>query len=63
MIWWDRLFGTYSEKPAAGDNLIIGLSGFRVAGERTIVRLLTQPFREQRSRDPPPLWLLRTPVR
>ena len=48
LTWWDRLFGTYREKPAAGDNLIIGLSGFRAAGERTILRLLTQPFRDER---------------
>jgi hypothetical protein len=48
LTWWDRLFGTYREKAAAGDNLIIGLSGFRAAGERTTLRLLTQPFRDER---------------
>jgi sterol desaturase/sphingolipid hydroxylase (fatty acid hydroxylase superfamily) len=48
LTWWDRLFGTYREKPAAGDNLIVGLSVFRAAGERTVVRLLTQPFRDER---------------
>jgi sterol desaturase/sphingolipid hydroxylase (fatty acid hydroxylase superfamily) len=46
--WWDRLFGTYREKAAAGEKVVIGLAGFRDASERTIVRLLTQPFRNER---------------
>lgn len=45
--WWDRLFGTYRGKPAAGDEVTIGLSGFRDASERTLLRLLTQPFRNE----------------
>ena len=44
--WWDRLFGTYREAPAAGeDNVVIGLPMFREASELKILRLLTQPFR------------------
>jgi sterol desaturase/sphingolipid hydroxylase (fatty acid hydroxylase superfamily) len=44
--WWDRLFGTYREKPAAGeDNVVIGLPIFRDTKELRITRLLTQPFR------------------
>jgi sterol desaturase/sphingolipid hydroxylase (fatty acid hydroxylase superfamily) len=43
--WWDRLFGTYRAKPAAGDKVVIGLPVFRDASERTLLRLLTQPFR------------------
>jgi sterol desaturase/sphingolipid hydroxylase (fatty acid hydroxylase superfamily) len=42
---WDRLFGTYREKPAAGDKVLIGLPAFRGEPERRITRLLTQPFR------------------
>jgi sterol desaturase/sphingolipid hydroxylase (fatty acid hydroxylase superfamily) len=44
--WWDRLFGTYRDKPAAGEQgIVIGLPIFRDIAELTIVRLLTQPFR------------------
>jgi sterol desaturase/sphingolipid hydroxylase (fatty acid hydroxylase superfamily) len=46
--WWDRLFGTYRAKPAAGDNPVIGLPVFRAASERNLLRLLTQPFRAAR---------------
>jgi sterol desaturase/sphingolipid hydroxylase (fatty acid hydroxylase superfamily) len=46
--WWDRLFGTYREKAAAGDNVVIGLPAFRDASESKISRLLTQPFRAER---------------
>ena len=45
--WWDRLFGTYRAKPAAGEaGMTIGLPIFRDVAELRIVRLLTQPFRE-----------------
>jgi sterol desaturase/sphingolipid hydroxylase (fatty acid hydroxylase superfamily) len=47
LTWWDRLFGTYREKPAAGEKVVIGLSSFRDPDERTIVHLLTQPFRNE----------------
>ena len=44
--WWDRLFGTYRAKPAAGEGrMTIGLLVFRDVAELRIVRLLTQPFR------------------
>jgi sterol desaturase/sphingolipid hydroxylase (fatty acid hydroxylase superfamily) len=44
--WWDRLFGTYRERPAAGEkDMKIGLPIFRDTVELRIVRLLTQPFR------------------
>ncbi len=47
--WWDRLFGTYRAKPAAGEErMTIGLPVFRDAAEQRIVRLLTQPFRNER---------------
>jgi sterol desaturase/sphingolipid hydroxylase (fatty acid hydroxylase superfamily) len=41
--WWDRLFGTYRAAPAA--DVVIGLPDFRAPSERTLQRLLTQPFR------------------
>jgi sterol desaturase/sphingolipid hydroxylase (fatty acid hydroxylase superfamily) len=45
--WWDRLFGTYRAKPAAGEQgMTIGLPIFRDVAELRIVRLLTQPFRD-----------------
>jgi sterol desaturase/sphingolipid hydroxylase (fatty acid hydroxylase superfamily) len=45
--WWDRLFGTYRAKPAAGEqSMTIGLPIFRDVAELRIVRLLTQPFRD-----------------
>ncbi|HXH03307.1 MAG TPA: sterol desaturase family protein [Candidatus Competibacteraceae bacterium] len=44
--WWDRLFGTYRDQPAAGhDGMTIGLAQFRSARELWLDRLLTQPFR------------------
>jgi sterol desaturase/sphingolipid hydroxylase (fatty acid hydroxylase superfamily) len=44
--WWDRLFRTYRAEPAAGEkNVVIGLPIFREVVETGIVRLLTQPFR------------------
>ena len=49
--WWDRLFGTYRAKPAAGEQgMTIGLPIFRDVAELHIVRLLTQPFRKPFSR-------------
>ena len=45
--WWDRLFGTYRAKPAAGEQgITIGLPIFRDLAELHVVRLLTQPFRD-----------------
>jgi sterol desaturase/sphingolipid hydroxylase (fatty acid hydroxylase superfamily) len=45
--WWDRLFGTYRDQPAAGhDAMIIGIQQFRNPAEQRLDRMLTQPFRE-----------------
>ena len=47
--WWDRLFGTYRGKPAAGEQaMTVGLPVFRDVAELKIWRLLTQPFRSAR---------------
>ncbi len=44
--WWDRLFGTYRDQPAAGHrDMTIGLNRFRDAGELRLDRLLLQPLR------------------
>ncbi|MSO67606.1 MAG: sterol desaturase family protein [Pseudolabrys sp.] len=51
MPWWDRLFGTYRARPAAGEQyVVIGLPIFRDIAESTIVHLLTQPFRDDGNR-------------
>jgi sterol desaturase/sphingolipid hydroxylase (fatty acid hydroxylase superfamily) len=45
--WWDRLFGTYRDQPAAGhDDMTIGITQFREPGEQRLDRMLTQPFRD-----------------
>ena len=50
--WWDRLFGIYRAKPAAGEaGMTIGLPIFREAAELRIVRLLTQPSRDDGKRN------------
>jgi len=44
--WWDWLFGTYRDQPAAGhQGMTIGIEQFREARELWIDRMLTQPFR------------------
>ena len=44
--WWDRLFGTYRDQPAAGHaNMTIGLEQFRTERDLRLDRLLIQPFR------------------
>jgi sterol desaturase/sphingolipid hydroxylase (fatty acid hydroxylase superfamily) len=44
--WWDRLFGTYRDQPAAGhDGMTIGIEQFRDPVEQRLDRMLTQPFR------------------
>src|ERR1700690_1672908 len=49
--WWDRLFGTYRAKPAGGgQDMTIGLPIFRDVTELGVVRLLTQPFRDDGNR-------------
>ena len=43
--WWDRLFGTYRDQPAAGHlEMTIGLSQFRDPKGLTLPRLLLLPF-------------------
>ncbi|MDE1937946.1 MAG: sterol desaturase family protein [Alphaproteobacteria bacterium] len=43
--WWDRLFGTYRDQPAAGhDGMTIGLDVFRDPAQLRIDRMLMQPF-------------------
>ena len=45
--WWDRLFGTYRDQPAAGhEKMTIGVEQFRDPAEQRLDRMLTQPFRE-----------------
>jgi len=43
--WWDRLFGTYRDQPAAGHlEMTIGLSQFRDPKGLTLLSLLLLPF-------------------
>ena len=43
--WWDRLFGTYIEQPAAGhDKIVFGLSEFQERKHATLPWMLVQPF-------------------
>jgi sterol desaturase/sphingolipid hydroxylase (fatty acid hydroxylase superfamily) len=46
--WWDRLFGSYRERPRAGDNIVFGLTDERDAGRLGIGRLLALPFAGRR---------------
>ncbi|MGM0784049.1 MAG: sterol desaturase family protein [Pseudomonadota bacterium] len=44
--WWDRLFGTYRDQPAAGHlGMTIGIEDFRNVRELRVDRMLLQPFR------------------
>ena len=42
---WDRIFGSYVPAPAAGEGVVIGVPGWRAAGEQRLDRLLVQPLR------------------
>ena len=45
--WWDRLFGTYRDQPAAGHEVMtIGIEQFRDPAEQRLDHMLTQPFRD-----------------
>ena len=45
--WWDRLFGTYRDQPAAGhEEMTIGIEQIRDPAEQRLDRMLTQPFRK-----------------
>lgn len=49
--WWDRLFGTYRDQPAAGhETMTIGIEQFREPAEQRLDRMLTQPFRDDDTR-------------
>ena len=44
--WWDRLFGTYLDQPAAGhESMQIGIAGFDTPQSQHFRSLLTHPFR------------------
>jgi sterol desaturase/sphingolipid hydroxylase (fatty acid hydroxylase superfamily) len=46
LAWWDRLFGTYRDQPAAGHaGMGIGVEGFAEDDAITLPRLLAQPLR------------------
>lgn len=52
--WWDRLFGTYVDQPAAGhDDMTIGIRAFRKLEEQHLDRMLTQPFRNDHEPEAP----------
>ncbi|OGT74775.1 MAG: sterol desaturase [Gammaproteobacteria bacterium RIFCSPLOWO2_02_FULL_57_10] len=43
--WWDRLFGTYQDQPAAGHlGMTIGIEEFRESQDLQLDRMLLQPF-------------------
>ncbi|MEQ6917732.1 sterol desaturase family protein [Halomonas aquatica] len=43
--WWDRLFGTYRDQPAAGHlGMTIGIESFRESRDLRLGRMLLQPF-------------------
>ncbi len=45
LTWWDRLFGTYRARPAAGyQAMIIGLERFREPRDLRLDRILVMPF-------------------
>ncbi len=47
--WWDRLFGTYQDQPAAGkDDFVVGLRGYQNSGSLKITSMLAHPFRPVR---------------
>lgn len=47
--WWDRLFGTYRDRPEAGlAAMTIGLAAFRELDELRLDRMLVQPLKRDR---------------
>ncbi len=51
--WWDRLFGTYRDQPAAGHlGMVIGIKSFREARDLRLDRMLLQPFRQAQPQTP-----------
>jgi len=52
--WWDWLFRTYRAEPEAGhQSMTIGIPEFRDRSELRLDRLLTQPFRDDATRNAP----------
>lgn len=52
--WWDRLFGTYIDAPAAGQaGMVTGLKGFQNAGSLRVPFMLGQPFLGERQGSAP----------
>jgi sterol desaturase/sphingolipid hydroxylase (fatty acid hydroxylase superfamily) len=46
LSFWDRVFRTYRDQPAAGhDGMTVGLPRFREAGDQGFIALLTNPVR------------------
>ncbi len=53
--WWDRLFATYRDQPAAGHlGMTIGIEAFREARDLRLDRMLIQPFMKARPHGKPP---------
>jgi sterol desaturase/sphingolipid hydroxylase (fatty acid hydroxylase superfamily) len=51
--WWDRILGTYRDRPAAGhDGMTIGLAQFQEERRQTLPWLLLLPFRGSTGRYP-----------
>lgn len=53
--WWDRVFGTYRAEPKAGHReMTIGIQQFRNPRELVLSKMLTQPFRNDKSHEAAP---------
>jgi len=51
LSWWDRLFRTYTEVPAAGhEKMQLGLAEYQTTDELRITRMLALPFTESDQR-------------
>ncbi len=51
--WWDRIFGTYVDVPAAGlDGMKVGLKGFQDERSSGLLFMLAQPFRPSEVQEP-----------
>ena len=50
--WWDRLLGTYLARPAAGDEIEVGLEGVDKAHSVDFSFMLAEPFMAQRAPSP-----------
>lgn len=53
--WWDRLFGTYLEDPASGqEQMRVGLKGYHDKRCLHVIEMLVLPFRGMRETEPKP---------